>query len=130
MGARLHEIGESDLASQAGPDCHLHPEAAVDHSIVIPIFDERDNLSLLHQRLIEVLGSLRRSYELIFVDDGSTDGSVRICRELADDDDHTVVVELRRHFGKATALQAGFQVARTRSARPCRRAYSTPSPPS
>jgi glycosyltransferase involved in cell wall biosynthesis len=114
MGARLHEIGESDLASQAGPDCHLHPEAAVDHSIVIPIFDERDNLSLLHQRLIEVLGSLGRSYELIFVDDGSTDGSVRICRELADDDDHTVVVELRRHFGKATALQAGFQFARGR----------------
>ena len=90
------------------------PEAAIDLSVVIPIFDEQDNLSLLHQRLIEVLGSLGRSYELIFVDDGSTDGSVRICRELADDDDHTVVVELRRHFGKATALQAGFQVARGR----------------
>jgi glycosyltransferase involved in cell wall biosynthesis len=81
---------------------------------VIPIFDEQDNLTLLHQRLTDVLGSLDRSYELIFVDDGSTDGSVRICRELAATDDHIVIVELRRHFGKATALQAGFQIARGR----------------
>jgi glycosyltransferase involved in cell wall biosynthesis len=112
MGARRHEIGGSDPASHAGPDCHTYPEAGVDISVVIPIFDEQDNLTLLHQRLTEVLGGLDRSYELIFVDDGSTDRSGRICRELAAADDHTVIVELRRHFGKATALQAGFQVAR------------------
>jgi glycosyltransferase involved in cell wall biosynthesis len=111
MGARLHEIGGSEPATHAGPR-HLHPEAGVDVSVVIPIFDEQDNLSLLHQRLTEVLAGLDRSYEIIFVDDGSTDRSVRICRELATADDHIVVVELRRHFGKATALQAGFEVAR------------------
>jgi glycosyltransferase involved in cell wall biosynthesis len=114
MGTRLQEIGGSDPASHAGLDRHLHPEVAVDLSVVIPILDEQDNLTLLHERLTEVLGGLDRSYELIFVDDGSTDGSVRICRELAAADDHTVMIELRRHFGKATALQAGFQVARGR----------------
>jgi glycosyltransferase involved in cell wall biosynthesis len=61
-----------------------------------------------------VLGSLELSYEIMFVDDGSTDRSVRICRELAATDAHIVIVELRRHFGKATALQAGFQSARGR----------------
>src|SRR5918996_766192 len=112
MSARLHEIGGSDPASRAGDARHPGPEAAVDLSVVIPIFDERDNLTLLHQRLTEVLSGLDRTYELIFVDDGSTDGSVRICRELALADDHIVIVELRRHFGKATALQAGFEMAR------------------
>jgi glycosyltransferase involved in cell wall biosynthesis len=111
MVARLHEIGGSDPASHAGLQ-HPHPEAGLDLSVVIPIFNEQDSLTLLHQRLSEVLGGLDRSYEVIFVDDGSTDRSVRICRELAAADDHTVIVELRRHFGKATALQAGFEVAR------------------
>jgi glycosyltransferase involved in cell wall biosynthesis len=112
MGARLHEIGGSEPPSPAGPDRHSRPEAEVDLSVVIPIFDEEDNLSLLHERLTEVLGGRERSYEIIFVDDGSTDRSVRICRELAAADGHVVGVELRRHFGKATALQAGFEVAR------------------
>jgi glycosyltransferase involved in cell wall biosynthesis len=114
MGTGLHEIGGSDPARHASPDRHPPPEAGVDVSVVIPIFDEQDSLTLLHERLTDVLGGLDRSYELIFVDDGSTDGSVRICRDLAAADDHTVMVELRRHFGKATALQAGFQVARGR----------------
>jgi glycosyltransferase involved in cell wall biosynthesis len=112
MSTRLQEIRGSDLASRAGPHGHAHFEAGVDLSVVIPIYGEQDNLTLLHQRLVDVLGSLDRSYEIIFVDDGSTDDSVRICRELVAAEDHTVLVELRRHFGKATALQAGFQVAR------------------
>jgi glycosyltransferase involved in cell wall biosynthesis len=114
MGTRLHDIGGSDPTCGAAPYGHSHPAASVDLSVVIPIFDEQDSLTLLHERLTDVLGGLNRSYEVIFVDDGSTDGSVRICRELAAVDDHTVMVELRRHFGKATALQAGFQVARGR----------------
>ena len=112
MSVRLHEIRGANPASHAAGSRHPGLEAAVDLSVVIPIFDERDNLSLLHQRLTEVLSGLDRTYELIFVDDGSTDGSVRICRELALADDHIVIVELRRHFGKATALQAGFEMAR------------------
>jgi glycosyltransferase involved in cell wall biosynthesis len=112
MGARLHEIRGSDSDSSACPHGHPHAETAIDLSVVIPISDEQDSLILLHERLIDVLDSLDCSYELIFVDDGSTDGSRRICRELAAADGHTVLVELRRHFGKATALQAGFQVAR------------------
>lgn len=84
----------------------------IDLSVVIPIFDEYGSLIELHARLTRVLTSLVTSYEIVFVDDGSTDGSIEVCRELSATDPNVVLVELRRHFGKATALQAGFHVAR------------------
>jgi glycosyltransferase involved in cell wall biosynthesis len=80
-------------------------------SIVIPVLNEQDNVEELHERLTAVLTGLKRSYEIIFVDDGSSDGSVKLCRNLVDSDPYVVLVELRRHFNKATALQAGFEVA-------------------
>ncbi len=85
---------------------------STDLSIVVPVLNERDNLADMHRQLTHVLGLLDGSYEIIFVDDGSTDGSVRLGRELAELDPHVTLVELRRNFGKATALQAGFQVAK------------------
>lgn len=81
-------------------------------SVVIPILNERDSLRLLHQQITEVLQPLDDPYEIIFVDDGSSDGSVAVCRDLVDRDHHVVLIELRRNFGKALALSAGFQVAR------------------
>ncbi len=81
-------------------------------SVVLPVLDERDNLEQLHKELTSVLGGLGRDYELVFVDDGSTDGSTELCRELVTRDPRVVLVELRRRFGKATALQAGFGNAR------------------
>ncbi len=84
---------------------------SLDLSIVIPILNEQGNLRELHRRLTQVLTDLSRRYEIIFVDDGSSDGSVSVCQELAELDAHVILVELRRHFGKATALQAGFQIA-------------------
>jgi len=80
-------------------------------SIVIPILNEQDSLRELHRKLTNVLENLNHTYEIVFVDDGSSDGSTQLCRELAEIDTHVVLVELRRNFGKATALQAGFQVA-------------------
>lgn len=84
----------------------------IDISIIIPILNEYDNLRELHQRLVGVLSKIGRQYEIIFVDDGSTDGSVSLCKEMVETNSNTKLVELRRNFGKATALQTGFQVAR------------------
>jgi glycosyltransferase involved in cell wall biosynthesis len=80
-------------------------------SVVIPVFNEQDSLVELHQRLNAVLTGLEVPYEIIFVDDGSSDGSPALCRQLVAADPRVVLVELRRNFGKATALQAGFQTA-------------------
>ncbi len=78
-------------------------------SVVIPLLNERESLPELHARLREHLPS---SAELIFVDDGSTDGSDQILHELQREDEEVVVIRLRRNFGKAVALAAGFRQAR------------------
>lgn len=80
-------------------------------SVVVPILDEEGNLRELHQRLTRVLQHLGRPYEILFIDDGSSDGSVTLSRELVDEDPHLTLIELRRNFGKATALQTGFEHA-------------------
>jgi glycosyltransferase involved in cell wall biosynthesis len=79
-----------------------------DLSVVIPIKDERDNLRPLHDRLRAALGPLGRSYEVIFVDDGSIDGSFAVLEALAAADPRVKVVRLRRNFGQSAALQAGI----------------------
>jgi glycosyltransferase involved in cell wall biosynthesis len=80
-------------------------------SVIIPVCDERGSLPELYRSLSEVLCQTGREYEIIFVDDGSSDGSVGLCRSFVEADERVTLVELRRNFGKATALQAGFQVA-------------------
>jgi glycosyltransferase involved in cell wall biosynthesis len=84
-------------------------------SVVIPIKDEKDNLRPLHDDLRQVLDPLctgpqaaLQSYEIIFVDDGSTDGSYPLLEELAAGDGHVKVVRLRRNYGQTPALQAGI----------------------
>jgi glycosyltransferase involved in cell wall biosynthesis len=80
----------------------------MDLSVVIPIKDERDNLRPLHARLRLALEPLGLRHEVIFVDDGSGDGSFAVLRELAAADPHVKVVRLRRNFGQTAALQAGI----------------------
>jgi glycosyltransferase involved in cell wall biosynthesis len=80
----------------------------MDLSIVIPIKDERDNLKPLHERLVAALRPLGKSYEIIFVDDGSEDGSYQIMEGLARRDPSVKIVRLRRNFGQSAALQAGI----------------------
>jgi glycosyltransferase involved in cell wall biosynthesis len=77
-------------------------------SVVIPIKDERDNLKPLHERLHQALDPFGFAYELIMVDDGSTDGSFTVLEELAALDPRLKVVRLRRNFGQTAALQAGI----------------------
>jgi glycosyltransferase involved in cell wall biosynthesis len=80
-------------------------------SVVIPIYNERDNIDLCHEQLTKVLVGFGREYELIFVDDGSRDGSSAKLAALAADDRHVKVVEFRRNFGQTAAMQAGLQHA-------------------
>jgi glycosyltransferase involved in cell wall biosynthesis len=80
----------------------------MDLSIVIPIKDERDNLGKLHEKLRQSLLPLNRTFEIIFVDDGSVDGSFATLEELARRDRRVKVIQLRRNFGQSAALQAGI----------------------
>jgi glycosyltransferase involved in cell wall biosynthesis len=84
----------------------------VNLSVVIPIKDERDNLAPLHERLRRALDPLGRDYELVFVDDGSTDGSFAVLEDLAGRDGRVKVVALRRNYGQTPALQAGIDFSR------------------
>lgn len=85
--------------------------ASLDLSVVIPVFNEEGNLERLTQELTAVLAGLRRSYEIIFVDDGSTDRSVAILRGLATRDPHLRVVRLQANRGETAATDAGFKAA-------------------
>jgi dolichol-phosphate mannosyltransferase len=81
-------------------------------SVVIPVYDEEDNLPLLYKRLTEVLGDVEPRYELIFVDDGSRDHSAQILEELAENDPKVIDVQLARNFGHQIAISAGLDFAR------------------
>jgi glycosyltransferase involved in cell wall biosynthesis len=80
-------------------------------SVVIPMLNEQGSVQQLYQELTDVLGGLKRTYEIVFIDDGSSDGSVELAMSLVKSDPHVVLVQLRRRFGKAAALQVGFETA-------------------
>ena len=80
-------------------------------SVVIPLYNEEKSLAELHNRIILSLQSLSSNYELIFVDDGSTDNSFSVIRDLHKRDDRVKAIRFRKNFGKASALSAGFKEA-------------------
>jgi glycosyltransferase involved in cell wall biosynthesis len=81
-------------------------------SVVIPVYNERESVRPLAQELLAVLRALGRRTEVLFVDDGSTDGTSEVLADLAAAEPEIAVVRLRRNFGKAAALMAGFREAR------------------
>ncbi len=81
-------------------------------SVVIPLYNEEENIDELHGRLTEVLESLGIEYEIIYVDDGSTDGTMKLLDTLAQSDERIVALSLRRNFGQTAAFAAGFDFAR------------------
>lgn len=81
-------------------------------SIVVPIHNEERAILPIYDGLTATLQKLQRTYEVIFVDDASTDGGFELLANLVETDDHLKVVRLRRNFGPATALAAGFDEAR------------------
>ena len=84
----------------------------ITYSIVAPIFNEKENLSELHRRVSEVMDSLGEPWELILVDDGSTDSSADMIRELAKKDKQVRPVIFARNFGHQIAITAGWDYAR------------------
>ena len=81
-------------------------------SVVVPLFNEEHSLDALYHEIAAVLDSQPEPYEVVFVDDGSTDGSMAVLERLHGETTNVVAVHLRRNFGKAAALQAGFLEAR------------------
>lgn len=79
-------------------------------SIVIPVFNEVDSLPELHRELSEVLAE-SNDYEIIYVDDGSTDGTTEVLIDLAAGDGSVKMVQLQRNYGKSAALSEGFKLA-------------------
>ena len=80
-------------------------------SVVIPVHNEEPSLLPLYDRLTTVLTALGRPYEVIFVDDASTDRSFELLANLVETDPRLAVVRLRRNFGQTAALSAGFHEA-------------------
>ncbi|MFW3146241.1 MAG: glycosyltransferase family 2 protein [Thermoplasmatota archaeon] len=80
-------------------------------SVVVPVYNEQDNIKPLHKRIKEELQKITPDHEVLFVDDGSTDRTLKRIRELMEKDRKTRVITFWRNFGKANALSAGFKHA-------------------
>lgn len=81
-------------------------------SLVIPVYNERDSLQQLYDEIVAVAAELPNEVEIIFVDDGSTDGSWPIIRSFAESNRQVTALRFRKNFGKAAALAAGFDAVR------------------
>ncbi len=81
-------------------------------SVVVPLLDEEDSLRELYQQIVHSAGTLGKPFEMIFIDDGSTDNSFGVLKELHAADARVKVVRFRRNFGKSAALSVGFHEAR------------------
>ena len=85
-----------------------------DVSVFLPVFNEEPNLRPLHEKLDRALRQLGRTAEIIYVDDGSSDGSLNVLREIAASDSRVRVIALRRNYGQTPAMAAGIHAARGR----------------
>jgi glycosyltransferase involved in cell wall biosynthesis len=81
-------------------------------SVVIPVYNEEDNIQLLYDQLKKSLDPLAQEYELLFVDDGSTDRTLPLLEKIQANDKLVMVLSLRRNFGQTAAFAAGFDFAR------------------
>jgi glycosyltransferase involved in cell wall biosynthesis len=81
-------------------------------SIVVPVYNEKDSLAHLHAEIVRTGKQADLDFEILFIDDGSRDGSWKVITELAQRDPRIGGIRFRRNFGKAAALSAGFQTVR------------------
>jgi len=90
---------------------HAAP-GAVKYSVVVPFFNEEGIVEKLYGRLSRVMHHVAQPYEIVFVNDGSSDGTGAVLERIALGDEHVTFVDLRRNFGQTAGLQAGFDHAR------------------
>lgn len=102
---------ENQLTNQE-QQIEIQAAQTVDISVVIPILNEVESLPHLHKQLTKALTDLKQTWEIVYVDDGSTDGSVQVLEELSSSASENIcVVALRRNFGQTTAIAAGIDHA-------------------
>jgi len=81
-------------------------------SVVIPLYNEEENVRELHDRLKAVLDAMGTDYEVLFIDDGSTDSTLQLLQDIQAEDTSVIVLSLRRNFGQTAAFAAGFDYSR------------------
>jgi glycosyltransferase involved in cell wall biosynthesis len=87
-------------------------DSPIQYSIVVPFYNEQENIPPLYMKLTEVMDGIGEPYELVFVDDGSKDDSFKVLSEIYEHDRRVNLVRLRRNFGQTAGLKAGFDFAR------------------
>ncbi len=86
-------------------------EKKIDISVVVPLYNEDESLPELHAWITRVMEENKFTYEILFVNDGSTDDSWKVIEDLAASDDHVHGIKFRRNYGKSPALFCGFRQA-------------------
>ena len=90
----------------------MKSDSPIRYSLVIPFFNEQENIPQLYLKLTEVMDAVGEPYELVFIDDGSHDNTYKVLEDIYEHDRRVNVVRLRRNFGQTAALKAGFDFAR------------------
>jgi glycosyltransferase involved in cell wall biosynthesis len=105
---KIYDEREETLVTNAAS---TEASAKAEVSVFLPVYNEEPNLLPLHAKLDEALKALGRSAEVIYVDDGSSDGSLRVLRQIASLDSRVRVVALKRNYGQTAAMAAGIDAA-------------------
>ncbi|MBU2062794.1 MAG: glycosyltransferase, partial [Candidatus Omnitrophica bacterium] len=83
----------------------------MDFSIIIPVYNEKNSLKILNEKIYSSLNNLRKYWEIIYVDDGSTDGSDQELKDIFDKSENVKVISFNRNYGQTQAIAAGFDNA-------------------
>src|SRR5688500_15982187 len=105
------KIYDQEVAARRLLDLSPSAKEAPEISVFLPVYNEEPNLLPLHAKLDDALKRLNRTAEIIYVDDGSTDGSLKVLREVAESDKRVRVVALRRNYGQTAAMAGGIDAA-------------------
>lgn len=105
------KIYDQEVTARRQLDLSTSAKEAPEISVFLPVYNEEPNLLPLHAKLDDALKRLNRTAEIIYVDDGSTDGSLRVLREVAQSDKRVRVVALKRNYGQTAAMAAGIDAA-------------------
>ena len=115
MTAAQPQLSNAKVFSNPQLDASTLRDIEPELSVVIPVYNEVENIPVLYAQLVAVLEGANINFEIVFVDDGSSDESVRKLNELGVSDKRVVVIELARNFGHQVAITAGLDFARGRA---------------